>query len=154
MSNTRLATVPRKEPLPVTTAVVKDMSPPKRSPATVVVRSVTSLANAPKPVKTIAPLAARNATSVDALVTLPGTALKVAATEVASEAAMVVDSRLATPAAVSATWPVTAPKARSATTAERQATFRATVPRRPRVSGFAISASNPATSRARAPTTS
>ncbi|KAL4900053.1 hypothetical protein BDW74DRAFT_162620 [Aspergillus multicolor] len=67
---------------------------------------------------------------------------------------MVVVSRLATPVAVSATWPVTAPRARSAITAERTATFRAIVPQRLRVSGFATTASNPATSRARAPTTS
>lgn len=79
--------------------------------------SVTSLANVPKLVKTTAPLAARSATSVVESVTLLGTALKVAAMEVASVAvAMVVASRPATPVVVLAIWPVTALMVRSVTT--------------------------------------
>ncbi|BCS24760.1 uncharacterized protein APUU_41204A [Aspergillus puulaauensis] len=101
------------------------------------------------------PLAARSATSVVELVTLLGTALKVAVMEVALvEVAMGVASRPATPVVVSAIWPVTALMVRSATTAERSATFRATVRQRPRASGFATTASNLVTSRVPAPTTS
>ncbi|KAL2836825.1 hypothetical protein BJY01DRAFT_51961 [Aspergillus pseudoustus] len=62
--------------------------------------------------------------------------------------------RLATPAVASATWLAIALTVRSATTAAKLATFLATAPQRPRVSGFATTASNPATSRAPAPTTS
>ncbi|KAL4912162.1 hypothetical protein BDW62DRAFT_31137 [Aspergillus aurantiobrunneus] len=158
--HTRPGIVPRREPLPAITAVDKDTLavnvplPPRRSPAIVAAVSVTSLANAPKPLKTSAPLVARSAISAAELVTSLEIALKVAATEVALAAAMAAVSRPATPAAVSATWPVTALMAKSATTAERSATYHATVPQRPRVSGFATTASNPATSRVPAPTTS
>ncbi|KAI9368072.1 hypothetical protein BJX61DRAFT_247357 [Aspergillus egyptiacus] len=152
MPLTRLATAPRRELLPATIAVDRDTSPQRRSLATVAVVSATSLVNAPRLPRTTAPLAARSVTSAAVSVTSRETAPRVVAT-VASVVAMAVVSRPATPVAVLDTWPATAPRDRSATTAERSATFPATALQRPRVSGFATTASNPATSRAPAPTT-
>lgn len=60
--------------------------------------------------------AVRNATNAVKLDTLLAAVPRVVATEADMVADMVVANRLAILAAVSATWPVIAPKARSATT--------------------------------------
>lgn len=134
-----------------------------------------ALAITTTPAVTPAALAARNAISAVRLATLPVTAVSRAAPDTAAvtataaaartAAATVAVRRPATHAAATATWPVTAPKDRSATTVcslaqrlriyttanslqvVRLATSRETVQLRPRVSVSAISASRPVTSR-------
>lgn len=84
---------------------------------------VTSRANAPSRVTAtpvaLPPVVVRNATSAAGLDTLLAAAPRAAATEVASAVASVVVNRPATRAVASATWLVTAPRARSATTVRK-----------------------------------
>lgn len=110
------------------------LQPPRRSPATVVVRLVTSLANALSqvPVTTtmlvvlavLAVLAVRSATSAARsdilLATAPRAEVTAVDMVVATVVAMVDASRLATLAVVTATWLAIAPRVRSATTVSEQ----------------------------------
>lgn len=152
---------------------------PRRSHATVADKPDIFPANALRAATATTPVVLRNATSADKLATLRATAPKVVTTVAATVAATVevsvvpvvpvvpvVVSRPATLAVASATWPVIAPRARSATTvsipffffsklsrilqlthnqAVRLAMSLATALPRPRVSACAISASSPAT---------
>lgn len=102
---------------------------PRRSRATVAARPDIFLANAPRVVTaTTAVVAPRSATSADRSATLRATALRVVTTAVVTARVVatvvvsvvpvvpVVANRPATHAVASATWPVTAPRVRSATT--------------------------------------
>ena len=99
-------------------------SPPRRSLATAADRPVTFPVNAPRvATATTAAVVVKNATSVDRLVTSRVTAPRAVTTapdtavaSVVVLAALAVVSKHATRAVVSATWPVTAPRDRSATT--------------------------------------
>jgi len=117
----------------------------------------TSLVNAPKQTRvttTVAPLVARNVTSAAKSVILLVIVLRAVTMEVVMvlATATVVVSRLVTLVVALGTWPVIAPRDRSATTAVKSATSLVTVLQRPKVSASATSASNPAMSRLLVPT--